>query len=315
MMKLVALTELVILLLIGGQGCATQLSLDPSPSAAASNYPTAEFWAQGKLFHGLGEIALKKGEPLAALSLKVQGYFEGTIRVDSGFCHLRKSLNYSDTGLLPIPLEGKAVDSCVLDIVVTSVYPKVYDSNTLVYEQKGQLLVKVLTDQKPFFLASSRVQEKSDVWLHVPTEGLTGSIQAVFRGCGHEYTDTVPINDSEALLSARWVGGQQLPARCVFEGFLEGLGGITRVSWNVWSYAREFSPLPLPTLVYDGERLMVRGDPSVAAIVLDDSVELSSKAVFKLEQEKGHVLRLITVKGRSVVCQWLPPRSEWVCLQ
>ena len=314
-MKIVALAELIVLLLLTGQGCAHTASLDPSPPAAASNYPTAEFWVQGKIFHGLGEIALKKGDLLASLDIKVHGYFEGTIRVDSSFCHIRKSFNFSTTGLSSIPLTGKAEDSCVLDIVVASVYPKVYDSNTLVYEQKGQLLVKVLTDQRPFFLASSRVQEKSDYWLHVPVEGMTGSIQAIFKGCGYGYTDTVPINDNEALLSARWVGGQQLPTRCVYEGFLEGLGGITRVSWNVWTYAKEFSPLPLPTLSLEGEKLTVRGDRSVAAIVLDDSLELSWKASFSFDTERDHVLRLVTVKGRSVVCQWRSAVVEWTCLQ
>lgn len=315
MIKAVANGITVILLLASGQGCATQLSLDPSPSAAASNYPTAEFWAQGKVFHGLGEVALKKGEPLASIDLKVQGYFEGTIRVDSGFCHIKKSTSYTGMDLVSFPMTGKADESCVLDIVVTAVYPKVYDSNTLVYEMKGQLLVKVIPDQKAFFLGSSKIQDRTDGNLYVPIDGGMGSVQAIFKGCGANFLETVPVNDSEAQISARAVTGPSPVDRCVYEGFVEGLGGIKRVSWNIWYYAKGFAPLPLPRLDFNGDTVKVEGDPSVAAIIFDSTYKLGYKASFKVNQDEDHMLRLLTAKGRSVVCQWVQGKGEWVCRQ
>jgi hypothetical protein len=315
MMKLFMSAFTFVSLLVTGHGCATPVSLDPSPPAAASNYPTAEFWAQGKLFHGLGEVALKKGQSLSDIDLKVQGYFEGTIRVDSSFCHLRKSASYSGMELVAFPLTGTASESCVVDIVVTTVYPQLYDSTTLVYEMKGQLLVKVIPDQKPFFLASSKVQDRTDTNLFVPVEATMGSVQALFKGCGVSYVDSVPVNDGDAMISARSLSGPAPLDRCVYEGFLEGLGGVKRVSWAVWIYAKEFAPLPLPRLDFNGDTLRIDGDASVAAIVFDKSYKFGSKASFKLNQDEDHMLRLLTVKGRSVVCQWVQGKGEWVCRQ
>lgn len=306
---------MVSLLFFIGQGCVHRPSLDPSPPAAASNYPTVEFRAQGKLFHGLGEVALKKGEPLSNMELKVQGYFGGTIRVDSGFCHLRKSVQYSGMELVSIGLEGKATETCMIDITVTSVYPDDIDSTTLVYELKGQLLVKVIPDERPFFLSSSKVQQGTDTNLFVPVDGLTGSVEVVFRGCGFSYEDTVPINDGEATISARWVGGPEPLRRCLHEGFVDAPGEIKRVSWNIWVFAKDFAPLPLPRLEFTGEILRVEGDPAVAAVIFDDDYELGPRGTFRLDQDLEHTLRLLTVKGRSVVCQWMQARGEFLCHQ
>lgn len=309
-------TIFAILMLLIGPGCVHRPSLDPSPPAASANYPTVEFRVQGKLFHGLGEVALKKGEPLSSIDLKVQGYFGGTIRVDSGFCHLRKSIGYSGMELVPIPLEGKAQESCVVDITVASIYPSDIDQSTLVYELKGQLLVKVIPDQRPFFLGSSRVQERTDTNLFVPVDSTSmGSVQAVFRGCGFAYDDVVPINDGDAMISARSVSGPEPLSRCVHEGFIDSPGELKRVSWNIWIYAKDFSPLPLPRLIFDGEILHVEADPAVAAIILDHDYELGPRGTFRLEQGEEHTLRLVTVKGRSIVCQWLQGRGEFECHQ
>lgn len=314
-MKSVREIGIVAFMLLAGQGCAHKVSLDPSPSAAEANYPTAEFRAQDQLFHGLGEVALKKGEDLSKVKLEVQGYFEGTIRIDSGFCHIKKTLTYAGTSLVEVALSGPAKESCVIDIVVTTVYPRVYDENTLVYDLKGQLFVKVLTDEKPFHLGSSKVQAGLDTNLYVPVESQGGSVQAIFRGCGSKYDDMVPVNDGEAMISARALAGPERFDRCIYEGFLDMLSGIKRVSWSVWTYDRSFSPLPLPRLDFHGSILRVQADRAVAAIILDEDFELSHKALFRLDPDEEHVLRLLTVKGRSVVCQWLTQRAEWVCRQ
>jgi hypothetical protein len=307
--------SLAILLLMGGPGCVHQPNPDPSPSAAVSNYPTAEFRAQGQLFHGLGEVALKKGAPLSSIEFKVQGYFGGTIRVDSAFCHLRKSISYAGSELVPIAFDGLARESCVIDITVASIFPSEIDRAALVYEMKGQLLVKVLSDGRPFHLASSKVPEGTDTNLFVPVDGISGSVGAVFRGCGHAYDDTVPINDGEAMVSARSVSGPEPLKRCVHEGFIDSPGELKRVSWNIWIYSKAFTPLPLPKLEFNGETLRVDADPSVAAILFDEAYTLSNKASFKLDQGQTHTLRLLTVKGRSVVCQWIQPRGEFECRQ
>lgn len=314
-MKKVREIGIVAFMLLAGQGCAHRISLDPSPSAAEANYPTAEFRAHGGLFHGLGEVALKKGEDLSKVQLQVQGYFEGTIRVDSGFCHIRKTLTYAGTSLVDVPLSGPARESCIIDIVVTTVYPRVYDEGTLVYELKGQLFVKVLPDEKPFFLGSSKVQAGLDTNLYIPVESQGGSVHAVFRGCGSRYDDMVPVNDGEAMVSARALAGPERYERCVYEGFIDMLTGIKRVSWSVWTYDRAFTPLPLPRLDFEGDRLRVEADRAVAVILLDGDYELSHRATFRLDPDEEHTLRLLTVKGRSVVCQWTRERSEWLCRQ
>ncbi|MCJ7520996.1 MAG: hypothetical protein MUP21_02065 [Dehalococcoidia bacterium] len=314
MMKLFTVFFLVLTVL-SGQGCAHKLNLDPSPPSALSGYPSAEFWVQGRLAHGLAEVVLRKGDSLNAIALEVQGYFSGTIRVDSGYCHLKKSINYSDMDLVPFELSGKAESSCLINILVSSVYPGSYDASALVYELKGQLLVKVMASDKPVFVASTIVQARSDAGLAVPYDGAFGSVKATFRGCDQDYQDTLGVTDGYVIIRSKALLRDMYTDQCTYEGYLNGVSGILRVSWNIWVYAREFSPLPLPKLLIDGRYLMVTADPTVAAVILDDRYELGNTARFTWDTGTPHTLRVLTVKGRSTVCRWDLFGSEWTCYQ
>lgn len=302
-------------LVLSGQGCAHRLNLDPSPPSGASGYPSAEFQVQGRLAHGLAEVVLRKGDPLNAIQLEVQGYFSGTIRIDSGYCRLKKSVNYSDTELVPFELEGKAESSCLINILVSSVYPSSYDSATLVYELKGQLLVKVMPTAKPIYVASSKVKARTDTGLSIPYDGGFGGVKATFHGCDQDYSERLSVIDSQVLMRSQALLRDMYTDQCTYEGYLDGTAGILRVSWNIWVYARDFSPLPIPKIAIDGRYVTVTADPTVAAVILDDTYSLGNVARFKWDSGVPHTVRALTVKGRSAVCRWEIFGSEWKCYQ
>jgi len=315
MKKPVLVSLFATALVLSGQGCAHKPNLDPSPPSGASGYPSAEFWVQGRLAHGLGEVVVRKGDPLNGIQLEVQGYFSGTIRIDSGYCHLKKSINYTDTELVPFELEGKAESSCLISILVSSVYPSSYDSATLVYELKGQLLVKVMPTDKPVYVASSKVKARTDTGLSIPYDGGLGGVKATFRGCDQDYSERLSVMDNQVLMRSQALLRDMYTDQCTYEGYLDGTAGILRVSWNIWVYAQEFSPLPIPKIKMDGQHVMVTADSTVAAVLLDDRYELGNLARFKWDSGVPHTLRVLTVKGRSAVCRWNVFGSEWTCYQ
>jgi hypothetical protein len=316
MMHLIQRLCLVALLLFSGQSCATHPhSFDPSPRASESGYPTAEFVAQGKLFHGLGEIAIREGEPLSSIGLEVQGYFEGTIRVSSSACHVRKVYNYLGFERPSFTFEGRAYENCVLDITVSVVFPRPSFASPIVFEMKGKLLVKVVSDYRPYFIASSKIPERGQTSIFVPTDSRRGSVLAFLKGCSCEFIDTLPVVDGGVIINASSLDDRKDVGSCLYEGYIKTHSVFKRITWLILVYARDFLPLPLPSIQTFGGTVRVDADSAVSAIILDGDFQLASRAVFQIDPDEEHTLRLLTVKGRSIVCQWTPQTSEWTCRQ
>jgi len=299
-------------------GCSATLRPDPSPVAADSNYPTAEFYVQGKMFQGLGEVSITRGMPLSDIKLEVQGYYQGIIHVDSAICGVSTSWSYADSQRISIPLQGHADQSCLIDVVVSVVYPKRSLNEQLTYEFKGQLLIKVLDLGQAWVGYSTKLGQGKDAKIDVLVK-TKNTTRVAFRGCNIGYDKEVQVVNDSIAVSFNEVAPATAEKRCSLEGFVKPTypySTPTRISWRVWRYDEKFIPLALPYVTI-GEygHLEVTGEPVVSVVALDEVFKIGSSAEFYFTEDQPHTLRLLTIKGRSVVCLYTPPISkDWACL-
>ena len=295
--------------------CAT-LRDDPNPPAGESNFPTAEFWAGGSLHHGIARIQLEKGMPYDDIDLKVQGYFRGVIRVDSQRCGVAESVLYENNALVPIKIKGVAGPSCIYNIAVVPEYPgNPEDSPLQTYELIGQLLVKVVAKETKLMGKAEVLMEGVDFHMYLPLPPNKQS-KIALKGCGVNYVKSIFPAAGSITLSFREMVGDTPPKRCFIEGAAVSGDDVWRYSWVVWNYSSEHNPLTNPMIESTWYGLRVQGDPTVSVISLDDKYELGIEASFAgFDEDADHVLRVLTVKGRSVVCQWDKRRKTWQCLK
>jgi len=282
--------------------------------ALEANYPTAEFSIGEQTFHGLGEVSIVKGDALSSLQFSVQGYYDGVVAVDSARCDLHVSQRYKNSEPVTIPLSGPATTSCLFDITVSPTFPNQKSYLDTVYEFKGELLVKVLEPGETWYGFSSKVRRDGEArfFIPVPTDDTTA--QVVFRGCGVSYDATVDIFDRSIDISTIDLMPDIQKQRCALEGFVryEEIR-IKKVTWRLWGFDPEFSPLSEPVIIEKDGKLFVEGDPTVAAVSLDKEFILGSEADLNFDNKKDHILRFITVKGRSALCKYLTKRGKWWC--
>ncbi len=296
-------------------GCRATLQADPSEPAAESGYPTAEFRAGGRLFHGLGEVLLVRGRPLSEVRLEVQGYHDGTIRVDSSACNVSQSWSYTNSERKLVVIPGVATESCLVDIVVAPSFGA--DANGIrVYELKGQLLIKVLDEGMPWVGISSKVHASGDqrIWIPVEPPAPTSLVRLLFRGCDSSYDRFGRLVNGALTVLATDLGVPVTESRCLLEGAAKQGDYVKRVSWRIWGYRAGFTPLPLPDISSCFGRLCVTADTTVSLLALDSDYVFKPEARFRFDAARAHVLRAMTVKGRSFVCEYEPAVKEWRCL-
>lgn len=294
-------------------GCAHLLRPDPSPAATESHYPTAEFRADGATHVGLGVVVLREGSPYSDLGFAVQGYLEGTIRVDSARCHLGATYEYAASALMPITIAGKARESCVVDISVFPRWPKERESALHVSDFKGQLLIKVVPLEGRWYGVAEKVRAGTDAELRIPS--LAEAPSRVFvRGCSTMFDESRPAAGGVLSLQLSELVKEIGTQACSFEGASKQDGQVERLSWLVWGYDKGFAPLPEPVLEVVKDELRVASDKAVSIIMMDDQYVVDYKAEFPFTKDADHTLRLLTVKGRSVVCSWTKEGQAWSCL-
>ena len=304
---------------------------DPSPPAAESNYATAEYQTRdllGKneveMHYGLGDAYILIGDEYNNLNLKVQGYFDGVIKVDSGLCNISETTTYKSSELVPIKVPGVASRSCLIDIVVIPKFPG-EELGVLTHEFKGQLMVHAVDGEYPWFVTNDNPRFGEEVSLHLESPfGDFGPppMPAYFSvaGCGEleGYVDydgdgvTLPLSAIVDLKSVR---------KCYLQGLAEIWGKSVFFTWRVWAHDANFTPLSKPKLAIKKsilskkqKKISVAGNPSVTFVGLDNDWVFGSEASFKYDSTKPHTLRLLTIKGRSVICLWIPSEGEeWIC--
>ena len=119
---------------------------------------------------------------------------------------------------------------------------------------------------------------------------------------------TVPIVGAELELRLGDLVEIGEMGRCIFQ---VGLLGTSRFhAWLAWRYAPEFVPLASPALDRGNDSVRVTADATVSAVTLADEMRIDRAAKFKIDWTLPHVLRALTVKGRTAVGVWNPQNQE-----
>lgn len=293
---------LLLVLLVLGSGCGKTLRPDPAPPAYESNYPTAEFHAGGRRWVGLGEVQLEPNRPYNEVDLKIQGYGDGVIVVDSSSCSVQLSFSYKDNELVRIPLLGFGQEDCLIDFLVQPRYPSEWSNGVEVHAFKGRLRVRVLSE--PWLGFHTVLQEGADGFILIAE---TEPVFAIFRGCGSQYERDLVPQDGHVKIWVSELGMRTFTERCT----LEGKVGDTWVSWQVWFHKPEFAKLPAPSIQMSEDQIKIKADPAVSIVSLDQKYSISSSAKFDFNPSQPHILRILTVKGRSWIAEWIPSRRVW----
>lgn len=313
-MKLITLFALLITpFLISCQ--APTLVPDGGLSAIDAGYPTAEFRACGRTWHGLGICSISKGDDLSKLGFEVQGYADGTIRADSVDCSISAlTRRYSANGSVDKILKGPAERSCVVTFTVSPEYPAQRRGTVVVNGFRGHLRVKVVAANEDAELLTSKVSGLFTKFWRVDT-GDTAPVRVQLFGCDRTFDKVLtPAQDRSVMIPLHEAVGAT-PRTCVLEGTLSspGFQNIT-LSAIVSRYISSFNPLSIPDVTFKNSgknaRIIISADPQVSALSVGSKYEFSSSAEFPWDKTAPTVIRALTVKGRSVIGIYSPNSGE-----
>lgn len=325
-MKLIVAGLLAALLTVV-TGCGTmKLREDPVIPAAVAGYPTLEFSACGKTYHGLGVCYLNRGEAFDSVELRVQGYFQGTGRVVSQACKLDYTFTYKDSELIRIKLPNSEPEkNCAVNITLSPEYPKEWRSGIEVYSLIGVLAVRLQDGEETWSGETRRLTGNWKSNLHLSLGPAHSSARVVIRGCGIAYDKALKAEGGELYIPLEQAVKRQERGLCVAEGVALTNGVDFTFSVLIAQYATElpndpkwagfgFGPLAIPVTELSGSKIKLTGAEQVSVVSMDRSYEVQSKASFKFDRNKPHIIRLITVKGRTVLGFWEPGDQEvrWV---
>lgn len=303
-----------ILLLAASTNCSgVKIKPDPSPlSAIQANYPTAEFNACGKLWHGLGVCSIVRGKSLSSLNFSIQGYYEGSVRIDSKDCEISKTVSYKNNGRINGGLSGTADKSCVVTFTVSPTYPKQQDSTIVVSGFRGSLRVKVLEPKDEwegtFFRFPVGGNKTWDFSI-----GETNAVNVYMTGCGKEFNKQIKPSSSGRIKVPIHEAVLNKQQTCVIEGVVQSPEFDDLLfTVHVARYASTFNPLPEPIDTFDGKKLTIKADNAVSIVSVGDKYEISNEGEFAINSTLSYTVRAITTKGRSALGVWSPSKKEVV---
>lgn len=320
MMKLVH----IVLLLTAVTGCGTLSKLrdDPVIPAAVANYPTLEFSACGQTFHGQGVCYLQKGQPFDSVELRVQGYFQGTGRVVSQACKLDYTFTYKDSELIRVNLPNSEPEkNCAVNITLSPEYPPEWRSGIEVYSLVGVLGVRLQSGEEVWQGETRRLTGNWKSNLHLSLGPAHEKPRVVIRGCGVSYDRVLSAPGGHLYIPLEDAVKRQERASCIAEGVALSKGVDFTFTVIVTQYATElpldpkwrgygFGPLAIPVVEMGSSSIKLTGSDQVSVVSVDENHKVSSEGKFKFDKNQKHIIRLITVKGRTVLGFWEPGDQE-----
>lgn len=325
---------LLISLIVGGAlglGCGSNLRPDPALSADKAKYPTGEILVGGQLWNGLAMVVIDQGQPYDSVGLHIQTYYNGTVSVLSKNCELDHSFRYEGSQLIRYQIPGVALRNCLLTIVKSPEYPNESNQSLVISPMRSHVAIRVKNGERWVGTTAKLYDGERKIWyarVMAPSSYIHGnSTRVVLDGCGKQYDKILPVNINgyvEIELSEA-VDTSKVTV-CVMEGvaffskprpspieaktLLNALISvhITEVQ------GKKFTPLPDPYTSIERGKIKVTADEAVSITSLDKKYEIDREGEFDFDQNKKHVLRLITVGGRL----WLgvyDPGMGWEFLQ
>jgi hypothetical protein len=280
--------------------------------AIDAGYDSAEIHVGGKIFNGLAMISIEEGQDLSKLGAEIQTFYAGTISMESRDCGITVSpQRYSGSEAVVIPISGPASHNCLITATVSPEYPHQGSQAIQVFSFRAYLAIRVLKHGESWVGLEKKVSGdfSSPVTLDV---GGSGPVRAVFSGCGTSFDKSLPLSDGKLTVELNQLVKQQ--GHCVLEGVVISPDyQDLLVNILVSNYDPKFIPLSAPMVQIQNGDVLVTGDPSVSVIALDQKLKMNDHGKFKFDPTAHHVVRMLTVKGRSVISIW--DTKEWRVLQ
>jgi len=312
-MKSMALLFLLLLV----TGCS---HLRPDPvaiPAIEAGYPTVEILACGQRWNGLAVCSVNKGEPYSGIGLKIQTYFEGTVAIDAKNCDidLAPPLSYENSELISVKLPELANKNCVISVTVSPKYPKEESQDIKVYSYRGHIAIRVIDDganwEGEAYKVTGNFRAEMGVFVGTQTQ-----VRVVASGCGRNiYDETLPSPGGHLTIPIHDIVSPNLDVEtCVIEGFIRD-PQYEDILFNiiVSKYDERFVPLPTPVVEIKGQdQIRIKGDEAVSIVSLNNKYEVDMEHKFEFNPAKPNVIRVLTVKARSVIGVWKANSWEWL---
>jgi hypothetical protein len=312
----------LLIVMLASTSCTStgNIPIEHGMSPISAGYPTAEFSYGDQIFLGLGQAEILEGNLLDDVELYVQGYREGTIKVDSERCNIHWSTAYQNSQKIRVPLTGMARESCIIDVGVFPNYFSPGEQGDLITEgMSGSFLLKVSKpDGPPQLLLSQKVIAGTDAFTDIRLEdSIIDEVQTMFAGCGKEgAVKPMKVVKSTVSLSAYEIVGPLTKIQtCILEGGIKAKGIQKRLSWQLAVYKADFHPLSIPNMQMFGKQARIVADPETALILVNDVSFWGQKAKFNVDPNKKYVIRSISLKGRVALCILSGGGKIWTCQQ
>lgn len=314
-----SLAFLGILFTIVFAGCGKNLRPDAIVPATQAKYPSAEFYACGKMWNGLGYCSVEEGQDLNSIKLKVQGYYKGTVKFSNN-CELENeplSVRYSNDIKVPFFLPGPAVKTCGISFVVSPEYPDEQDQKLVIHSFRGHLLLKVKKPDTKWIGHATKVKAgvgPSDIF-RIKFNTNDSKVDVSFRSdrCKINKDLELDVIEGSATVRLKDLLPEVLIQTCVLNGVVFTTEETIRVSWFIAGYSPKFVPLPIPKIKIKNGNIEIEGDDNVSIISLDNKYVIDRKAIFEFDTSRKHVVRMLTVGGRLALGLWTPGKGfKWI---
>jgi len=289
-------------------GCGSRIKRDDNIPASHANFPSAEFSACGKRFIGLGQCPVIKGEPNDSVKMQIMAYFAGTVRVVSQECQIDSSFRYNGSGFIDIYIPGRGRNNCVISFVVSPEFPKEDKSDIIVHSVEGHLLLRVTDPNGKWVGHSQKVRQGARFQFRIESDRPANFFLV---GCGVEITDRRTPFEGAIEVGTDELGNDAIRA-CVYDGALIFDDNTEqRFTLAAWYFDPKYLRLPIPIIESNSRSINVLADGTVSIIAFDDQIEISNESRFRFDDTQTHVLRLLTVAGRTLVGDFDPQSGRW----
>lgn len=292
------------------------IRLDPIVIGAIdAGYPTLEFEACGKLWLGMGVCRIAPGQSYSSLNINLQGYYQGTVQIQSEACNVSILRRYVQNELISVPTPSTATTDCLFTFQIFPEYPHEANTSISVSGFKGMLWVRMIPKAQAWKPALVR---HSGHWVQNLSlySGGTGPVKVTAVGCNRDLASGPFLLSNGYLNFPLQNYVSPMDSECVLEGLVINPQFKNLLfSVLVAQYSVSFAPLPIPVATVSNGFLEVNADPAVSVISLDDDYKINNKTSFQFDASQPHILRTLTTKGRSVLGQWNPKKGTWSWLQ
>lgn len=304
---------------------AKDLKPDGIMPAIKANYPTAEFNACGKLWHGLGVCMVEPGKPF---QFTIQTYYVGSVMV--AFSNGQQNIIESYAQNTPLTVD---VDPYEKNHVVTFVVTPVFKESTQKIESFiGHLYLK--HNKRPTLTYVGKYRPDSKEYIKLPFDQ---KADVLMLGCnGEKYlgTEINPV-DNFVKLALSVLEPKKSKVPCAYEGGIKPSVSLTteylsrdmskesflasseakEIAWFASVYDPAFVPLEIPSVRFqtnNRRQIVVEAAEEVSILALDDKLfSGESKTTFNFDENKDHILRALTVKGRSAIGVYKSATKQW----